>query len=64
MQHCLSSNRFQEHHLQRAIIAQQCYGTATALVIPTPEVACAMANYEHLYEKDFKLPKQLIHVQV
>ncbi|KAG5678277.1 hypothetical protein PVAND_007966 [Polypedilum vanderplanki] len=46
-----------EHHLQRAIIA--------GLIIPTPDVSCIKddACYEKIYPADFKLPRQLIHVQ-
>ncbi|CAH1774556.1 unnamed protein product [Owenia fusiformis] len=55
-----------EHHLQRALTAQQVYGTAEALEIPVPEVAGVEA-YNALYKgsEDFtyKPPKQFVHVQ-
>uniref|UniRef100_A0A1B6I921 Enhancer of polycomb-like protein n=1 Tax=Homalodisca liturata TaxID=320908 RepID=A0A1B6I921_9HEMI len=46
-----------EHHLQRAIV--------TGLIIPTPEVIQVgdMAAYNRLYAPNFKVPKQLIHMQ-
>lgn len=53
-----------EHHLQRAISAQQSKGTTGELVIPTPEVFNAPESfYNDLYPQHFKLPRQLIHVQ-
>jgi len=53
-----------EHHLQRAISAQQSKGTTGELVIPTPEVYDAPESfYNDLYPQSFKLPRQLIHVQ-
>ena len=55
---------FQEHHLQRAISAQQAYGHTGELVIPTPEVFPAPdIIYNDLYPANYKLPRQLIHVQ-
>lgn len=47
----------QEHHLQRAI--------CTGLIIPTPEVVdLADADaYNKIYPLDYKLPRQLIHMQ-
>ncbi|KAG8292955.1 Glycosyltransferase 64 protein C4 [Homalodisca vitripennis] len=47
----------EEHHLQRAIV--------TGLIIPTPEVIQVgdMAAYNRLYAPNFKVPKQLIHMQ-
>ncbi|XP_053213578.1 enhancer of polycomb homolog 1-like [Panonychus citri] len=52
-----------EHHLQRAISAQQAFGHTGELVIPTPEVFKAPDDfYNALYPTDFKLPRQLIHV--
>lgn len=55
---------FQEHHLQRAISAQQTFGHTGELVIPTPEVFKAPEDYyNELYPANFRLPKQLIHVQ-
>ena len=54
----------QEHHLQRAISAQQAFGHTGELVIPTPEVYKAPEDYyNELYPCCFKLPKQLIRVQ-
>ncbi|KAL7047734.1 hypothetical protein ACKWTF_003091 [Chironomus riparius] len=46
-----------EHHLQRAIMA--------GLIIPTPEVTCLKHDdlYNKMYPADFKMPRQLIHVQ-
>ncbi|KAJ8679396.1 hypothetical protein QAD02_015183 [Eretmocerus hayati] len=46
-----------EHHLQRAI----CKG----LIIPTPEVTSLTdeAAYDRIYPTDYKLPRQLIHMQ-
>lgn len=52
-----------EHHLQRALSAQQVYGTAEALVIPIPEVVQVSEKYETYYKEDFKPSKQYIHVQ-
>lgn len=47
----------QEHHLQRAM----CSG----LIIPTPEVTSLtdVESYEKIYPADYKLPRQLIHMQ-
>lgn len=52
-----------EHHLQRAISAQQVYGSANHLVIPTPEVLSNQELYENLYEANYKQNRQYIHVQ-
>ncbi|XP_026781009.1 enhancer of polycomb homolog 1b isoform X2 [Pangasianodon hypophthalmus] len=55
---------FQEHHLQRAISAQQVYGEKRDnMVIPVPEAESNITYYESLYPGDFKMPKQLIHIQ-
>lgn len=55
---------FQEHHLQRAISAQQAYGHTGELVIPTPEcVSTPESYYNDLYPANYKNPRQLIHVQ-
>lgn len=53
----LSLRNFQEHHLQRAIIA--------GLIIPTPEVSDVKDDvlYDKNYPADYKMPRQLIHVQ-
>lgn len=54
-----------EHHLQRAISAQQAFGHTGELVIPTPEVQMAPAkDYGELYQPNYKLPGQLIHMQL
>ncbi|KAG7524475.1 hypothetical protein JOB18_012476 [Solea senegalensis] len=53
-----------EHHLQRAISAQQVYGEKRDnMVIPVPEAECNITRYEALYPGEFKMPKQLIHIQ-
>ncbi|KAJ4439799.1 hypothetical protein ANN_07927 [Periplaneta americana] len=46
-----------EHHLQRAI--------CTGLIIPTPEVVdlADAEAYDKIYPLDYKLPRQLIHMQ-
>lgn len=50
--------------MQRAISAQQAYGHTGELVIPTPEVYKTPEEYYNdLYPNNFKLPRQLIHVQ-
>ncbi|MEE6467100.1 hypothetical protein FKM82_007140 [Ascaphus truei] len=53
-----------EHHLQRAISALQVYGEKRDnMVIPVPEAESNIAYYESVYPGEFKMPKQLIHVQ-
>ncbi|KAJ8272482.1 hypothetical protein GJAV_G00089620 [Gymnothorax javanicus] len=53
-----------EHHLQRAISAQQVYGEKRDnMVIPVPEAESNIAYYESLYPGEFRMPKQLIHIQ-
>ncbi|CAL8277217.1 unnamed protein product [Lota lota] len=53
-----------EHHLQRAISAQQVYGEKRDnMVIPVPEAESNIAYYESFYPGDFNMPKQLIHIQ-
>nr|XP_058964958.1 enhancer of polycomb homolog 1-like isoform X1 [Pocillopora verrucosa] len=53
-----------EHHLQRAISAQQVYGDTQQLVIPTPDTEEIKDKVvEFLYHDPFKQPKQYIHVQ-
>nr|XP_015810990.2 enhancer of polycomb homolog 1 isoform X1 [Nothobranchius furzeri] len=53
-----------EHHLQRAISAQQVYGEKRDnMVIPVPEAECNITHYESLYPGEFRMPKQLIHIQ-
>ncbi|XP_037944219.1 uncharacterized protein LOC119677024, partial [Teleopsis dalmanni] len=45
-----------EHHLQRAI--------CTGLIIPTPEVfTCDQIFYDNSYPPNYKMPRQLIHMQ-
>jgi hypothetical protein len=53
----------QEHHLQRALSAQQVYGTSEALVIPIPEIDDIAEKYDEMYKNDFKPSKQFIHIQ-
>ncbi|KAM9774576.1 enhancer of polycomb homolog 1-like [Syngnathus typhle] len=53
-----------EHHLQRAISAQQVYGEKRDnMVIPVPEAERNIPHYESLYPGEFRMPKQLIHIQ-
>ncbi|XP_068091870.1 enhancer of polycomb homolog 1 isoform X1 [Hyperolius riggenbachi] len=53
-----------EHHLQRAISALQVYGEKRDnMVIPVPEAESNIAYYESVYPGEFKMPKQLIHIQ-
>ncbi|XP_060068094.1 enhancer of polycomb homolog 1-like [Ylistrum balloti] len=52
-----------EHHLQRALSAQQVYGTSEALVIPIPESDDIADRYGNLYRDEFKQTKQFIHIQ-
>ncbi|XP_037643105.1 enhancer of polycomb homolog 1-like isoform X2 [Sebastes umbrosus] len=53
-----------EHHLQRAISAQQVYGEKRDnMVIPVPEAESNITYYESLYPGEYKMPKQLIHIQ-
>ncbi|XP_075994062.1 enhancer of polycomb homolog 1-like isoform X2 [Genypterus blacodes] len=53
-----------EHHLQRAISAQQVYGEKRDnMVIPVPEAESNITYYESLYPGDYNMPKQLIHLQ-
>ncbi|XP_034468510.1 enhancer of polycomb homolog 1-like isoform X1 [Hippoglossus hippoglossus] len=53
-----------EHHLQRAISAQQVYGEKRDnMVIPVPEAESDITYYDSLYPGDYKMPKQLIHIQ-
>ena len=51
--------------MQRALSAQQVYGTAEALVIPIPDMDVVGERYLKLYgsKPDFRAPKQYIHVQ-
>uniref|UniRef100_A0A3P9LYI0 Enhancer of polycomb homolog n=1 Tax=Oryzias latipes TaxID=8090 RepID=A0A3P9LYI0_ORYLA len=53
-----------EHHLQRAISAQQVYGEKRDnMVIPVPEAESNITYYDSIYPGDYKMPKQLIHIQ-
>lgn len=54
-----------EHHLQRAMSAQQAFGHTGELVIPTPDVSTAPnKDYSDLYPSDYVLPRQPIHMQL
>ena len=53
----------QETHLQKALTAQQFYGTAEARTIPIPDVQCVGERYPKLYKADFKMSRQYIHVE-
>ncbi|XP_069052556.1 enhancer of polycomb homolog 2 isoform X2 [Lepisosteus oculatus] len=53
-----------EHHLQRAISAQQVFREKKeCMVIPVPEAESNITYYDRLYKGEFKIPKQLIHIQ-
>ncbi|MBN3306566.1 EPC2 protein, partial [Amia calva] len=53
-----------EHHLQRAISAQQVFREKKeSMVIPVPEAESNITYYDRLYKGEFKIPKQLIHIQ-
>ncbi|XP_059826258.1 enhancer of polycomb homolog 2 isoform X3 [Hypanus sabinus] len=53
-----------EHHLQRAISAQQVFREKREnMVIPVPEAESNVAYYDRLYRGEFRVPKQLIHIQ-
>uniref|UniRef100_A0AAR2JWC7 Enhancer of polycomb homolog n=1 Tax=Pygocentrus nattereri TaxID=42514 RepID=A0AAR2JWC7_PYGNA len=53
-----------EHHLQRAICAQQVFREKKeSMVIPVPEAEGNINYYDRLYKGDFRQPKQLIHIQ-
>ncbi|KAG5265317.1 hypothetical protein AALO_G00240930 [Alosa alosa] len=53
-----------EHHLQRAISAQQVFGEKKdTMVIPVPEAESDIGYYDSLYAGEFRMPKQLIHIQ-
>lgn len=59
-----SCSVLQEHHLQRAISAQQAFGHTGELVIPTPEVyTIGDELFDELYPPNYKLSRQLIHMQ-
>ncbi len=60
----LSHGVFQEHHLQRAISAQQVFREKKeSMVIPVPEAESNITYYDRLYKGEFRIPKQLIHIQ-
>ncbi|XP_067110174.1 enhancer of polycomb homolog 2 [Osmerus mordax] len=53
-----------EHHLQRAISAQQVFREKKEnMVIPVPEAESNITYYDRLYKGDLKIPKQLFHIQ-
>ncbi|MBN3292632.1 EPC2 protein, partial [Polypterus senegalus] len=53
-----------EHHLQRAISAQQVFREKKeTMVIPVPEAESNITYYDKLYRGEFKIPKQFIHIQ-
>ncbi|XP_006003852.2 enhancer of polycomb homolog 2 isoform X1 [Latimeria chalumnae] len=53
-----------EHHLQRAISAQQVFREKKeSMVIPVPEAESNVIYYSRLYKGEFKQPKQFIHIQ-
>uniref|UniRef100_A0A673LCU9 Enhancer of polycomb homolog n=1 Tax=Sinocyclocheilus rhinocerous TaxID=307959 RepID=A0A673LCU9_9TELE len=53
-----------EHHLQRAISAQQVFREKKeSMVIPVPEAESNITYYDRLYKGEFHIPKQLIHIQ-
>ncbi|XP_056146127.1 enhancer of polycomb homolog 2 [Lampris incognitus] len=53
-----------EHHLQRAISAQQVFREKKEnMVIPVPEAESNITYYDRLYKGELKVPKQLIHIQ-
>uniref|UniRef100_A0A8B9KAN3 Enhancer of polycomb homolog 2 (Drosophila) n=1 Tax=Astyanax mexicanus TaxID=7994 RepID=A0A8B9KAN3_ASTMX len=54
-----------EHHLQRAICAQQVFREKKeCMVIPVPEAEGNINYYDRLYKGEFRQPKQLIHIQL
>ncbi|XP_076305217.1 enhancer of polycomb homolog 1-like isoform X2 [Tachypleus tridentatus] len=63
--HLLSKQNFkEEHHLQRAISAQQVFGHTGELIIPTPEVYSTNEDiYQSLYPANYKVSRQLRHMQ-
>ncbi|XP_075994371.1 enhancer of polycomb homolog 2 [Genypterus blacodes] len=53
-----------EHHLQRAISAQQVFREKKEnMVIPVPEAESNITYYDRLYKGEVRVPKQLIHIQ-
>ncbi|OWJ99987.1 EPC2 [Cervus elaphus hippelaphus] len=58
------SEMSKEHHLQRAISAQQVFREKKeSMVIPVPEAESNVNYYNRLYKGEFKQPKQFIHIQ-
>uniref|UniRef100_A0A8C9TS58 Enhancer of polycomb homolog n=1 Tax=Scleropages formosus TaxID=113540 RepID=A0A8C9TS58_SCLFO len=52
-----------EHHLQRAISAQQVFREKKEnMVIPVPVAESNITYYDRLYKGEFGIPKQLIHI--
>eukprot|EP00117_Sycon_ciliatum_P017813 scpid28498/ scgid4923/ Enhancer of polycomb homolog 1 len=51
-----------EHHLQRAMAAQQLYGEAQQLVIPTPDFNSSVADYTDVYKKKSTQPRNFIRM--
>jgi len=49
-----------EHHLQRAISAQQVYGDKHAMVIPVPQAEISSETYNSYYKKTIRLPKNYV----
>ncbi|XP_034741667.1 enhancer of polycomb homolog 2-like [Etheostoma cragini] len=61
---CVCVSVFQEHHLQRAMSAQQVFREKKEnMVIPVPEAESNTTYYERLYRGEVSVPKQLIHIQ-
>ncbi|XP_028447312.1 enhancer of polycomb homolog 2 [Perca flavescens] len=53
-----------EHHLQRAMSAQQVFREKKEnMVIPVPEAESNTTYYDRLYRGEVSVPKQLIHIQ-
>nr|XP_033801254.1 enhancer of polycomb homolog 2 isoform X2 [Geotrypetes seraphini] len=60
----LRAHVLEEHHLQRAISAQQVFREKKeSMVIPVPEAESNVIYYNRLYKGEFKQPKQFIHIQ-
>ncbi|KAM3608168.1 uncharacterized protein V6R79_020363 [Siganus canaliculatus] len=53
-----------EHHLQRAMSAQQVFrDKKDHMVIPVPQAETNTTYYDRLYRGDVRIPKHLIHIQ-
>ena len=50
----------QEHHLQRAISAQQVYGDKHAMVIPVPEAVISKEAYNNIYKENHRMPNKYV----